>query len=837
MKKIYYTWIQRGLALLSCAALLLSCAKEGEHPWEDGRDLSHPIELSAGIGIESGTKGPVSGKAFPAGTDGVFFVTAYKGQSAPSDWSAAYFHEQVVNCDADGVLKFATPQYYPANGDKLYFYAYAPKASSITEGGAGAAPAVRYTIDGSQDIIAAQVTGGIAKATAGEQPQPAFAFLHKLKQIKFKVVKDEQFGEGVHLTSLKIVEASTAALLDLANGDLSWDGESTGDLTAYADDAGQEITDESLEVGTPVMMEPGTSFKVQVTAGGVTYNPVEVTLTDEGAGEAGMSHEVTLIFSLQSISYVAAIAEWTDGGSVGAGENDAYPYTIDGNTVVLRDQFGSADPTVYPLHEIWTETPEHEESVWNGTATGKNTYAERFEVARQDVGKMSHSGAKAACAAYSQASGVAGSWRLPTMRELKLIYDLRGGMTNVKAFTDNEVYWSATGTGENSAYLWSLNLKNGGLPDKSYPNESLLSVRCVRDLEQSFSLAYPYVQGGNTVVIKDRFGSADPVNYPTHQPWTITPEHSELAGDANASGYNIFAECFEVASQDIDPSPTSLNAAGACAAYSQASGAAGTWRVPTLQEMLLLTRLSKADELSAVEKIKVGGSSAVYYWTATKDANDNSRTWSVNTSTPHATSRDNNNPLPLRCVRDITSYENKAYPYVLEMQNEKSSDTYKLFVVRDYAGQLKNCALHEPWTETTLLVGRAGYGSYDKSEMPISNMMRPASRILGKYSLDEAIEKCHMYFENSDESDRGTWRIPTITEVKMLFGIFFPDIHMDLPDVVSENYDVYGSATYTSNSRSQICSLLVQRDSDILEGPMGQLVSMPCYFFCVKDYE
>ena len=345
---------------------------------------------------------------------------------------------------------------------------------------------------------------------------------------------------------------------------------------------------------------------------------------------------------------------------------------------------------------------------------------------------------------------------------------------------------------------------------------------------------YPYVKDGRIVVLKDMLGQGD---QPLHPLWTITPEHSELAGDANASGYNIFAECFEVASQDIDPSPTSLDAAGACAAYSQASGAAGTWRVPTLQEMLLLTRLSKADELSAVEKIKVSGSSAVYYWTATKDANDNSRTWSVNTSTPHATSRDNNNPLPLRCVRDITPYENKAYPYVLEMQNGKSSDTYKLFVVGDYAGQLKNCALHEPWTETKLLVGRANYNSYDKNEMPISNMMRPASRILGKYSLDEAIEKCHMYFENSDESDRGTWRIPTITEVKMLFGIFFPDIHMDLPDVVSENYDVYGSATYTSNSRSQICSLLVQRDSDILEGPMGQLVSMPCYFFCVKDYE
>lgn len=297
--------------LISALALatLAACSKQEDSlPGGEGKKIEVQAGLTAAVSTKSDLTGIVEGEAFPANTTNVFFVTAYSGAAPDRDWSAPYFNNVAVNSGEGGALELAPAQYYPTNGDKLYFYAHSPKAVSVQDGTGETAPVVRYTIDGSQDIMAAQVTAGISSIT---EAQPVFAFTHKLKQVVFRVARDASFEEGIKLTSVEILGAKTSANLALNTGALSWES-ATGDLTAYSDSQGQEITAEPTVVGAPMMFEPGVAFTVRLVAGGVTYDDVAVTLTGEGAGQAGVAHEVTLTFKRGAVAPAAQIASWND---------------------------------------------------------------------------------------------------------------------------------------------------------------------------------------------------------------------------------------------------------------------------------------------------------------------------------------------------------------------------------------------------------------------------------------------------------------------------------------------------------------------------------------------
>lgn len=305
--------------VLAATVLLCSCSKEPAESFAGG-DPTSPILPGAGVAatVESRAdlSGVVSGTAFPASTDKVFSVVGYSGTAAPTNWASPYIANVAVNSGTGSALSFATPQYYPANGNKVYFYAYSPVSGTYTAGSGSTAPTVAWTITGQQDIMSAQVTGGIAKnPVPANQQQPNFAFTHLLKQVKFKIVKDNTFEDNIKLTSLKIIGAKTVASLALNTGTLSWET-ATGELTAYNNNTGQAITGTATAVGTngsPVMFEPGTSFKVRAKAGDVTYADVTVTLGGSNAGQAGVSHEVTLTFKRNAIVPTATITDWTNG--------------------------------------------------------------------------------------------------------------------------------------------------------------------------------------------------------------------------------------------------------------------------------------------------------------------------------------------------------------------------------------------------------------------------------------------------------------------------------------------------------------------------------------------
>lgn len=475
---------------LSCClvatAMLCSCSKNLVESFEVVGDRMFPIlPVAANVETRADLSGVVSGTSFPANTTKVFSVVGYSGSTSPTNWSSPYIPNISVNSGEGSALSFATPQYYPANGDKVYFYAYSPVSGTYSVGNGSTAPKVVWTITGQQDIMAAQVTSGIAK-TGTTPSQPAFAFTHKLKQVKFKIKRDDLFASDVKLTSLQIIGAKTQATLNLNNGSLSW-GSATGPLDVYNNSTGQEITTTATYLGTdgsPVMFEPGTSFKVRVIAGEKTYADVTVTLSGTNAGTAGVSHEVTLNFKPDEISVNVKAVEWTSS-NMNVTFGATYPFVLNGNTIVTQDRSGYASG--YDFHGPWTITPDHYEKAWDANESGLNTVSARFEVADRTAGSVVWDDTATACANYSQDSGGndKGSWRVPTIQEQWLIFVFREHLHAIW-LPSNLLTWTATreiySDGSLGTGSWFVDFYNDGLINSAI-GETKLPVRCVRDLE------------------------------------------------------------------------------------------------------------------------------------------------------------------------------------------------------------------------------------------------------------------------------------------------------------------------------------------------------------------
>lgn len=315
--------------LLCTAAVCASCSKDNSGTAFLPDTTPSAIVPTAGMNISAAPsaraalpEGPIKGTTFPTSTDNVFAVTAYKGAAAPgSDYSNAYFSNEAVNSDADGKLDFTTAQYYPADAQKLYFYAYSPVSTTgYTQGTSSAAPTTAWTLTGKEDLMYASVTEGIAKAGAGaQQSQPNFTFNHLLKQVRFKLVRGTGFGDNISAERISITNCKTAASLNLITGKLVFSGEaSTLSLprttgTTYPIAGSESAT----EIDDCILCEPGANLDIEVEAQGITYKTtVTLKSNDTGvtAGGAGVSHLVTLTFIGTSIKPDATIVDWVDVG-------------------------------------------------------------------------------------------------------------------------------------------------------------------------------------------------------------------------------------------------------------------------------------------------------------------------------------------------------------------------------------------------------------------------------------------------------------------------------------------------------------------------------------------
>jgi len=160
-----------------------------------------------------------------------------------------------------------------------------------------------------------------------------------------------------------------------------------------------------------------------------------------------------------------------------------YPYTTSaGSTsgktsvIVSRDAAGGAKAAC--IHANWKAStmPVHTEK------DTENAVSARFEVASADLsGLMAWESAQSGCASYSQSSASAGNWRLPTQRELMLIWVMymRGELTGL-SFRDSE-YWSNTKSFAVTTALWSVGFESDYPTMRQRNAISSVYARCVRD--------------------------------------------------------------------------------------------------------------------------------------------------------------------------------------------------------------------------------------------------------------------------------------------------------------------------------------------------------------------
>lgn len=306
-----------------CAlAALVGCSKEENGLPPVGSEESRAaIAPSANIENNVISRAAVDGISFAEGAD-VFRLSAFEAATEPTDnWTATgaeAFENMQVNCAANGSLSLASPKYYPptgANAQKLWFYAYAP-SGTYTNGNGTTKPSVSYTITGQEDIMTGIVTngngfGGVANGTT--QTHPNFQFSHLLKKITFKVKAGDTFDAdaSIQVTNITVKGVNTSASLNVVDGTLAFSSDADQSLTLSGGNT--TITTEGASVPGCLMFEPGTSFTVSVTAGGVTYADATVTLSGTDAGKAGVGHEVTLTFHRSGIVPTATITNWVKG--------------------------------------------------------------------------------------------------------------------------------------------------------------------------------------------------------------------------------------------------------------------------------------------------------------------------------------------------------------------------------------------------------------------------------------------------------------------------------------------------------------------------------------------
>ena len=160
--------------------------------------------------------------------------------------------------------------------------------------------------------------------------------------------------------------------------------------------------------------------------------------------------------------------------------------------VVVNGDYVVIDSRNMPV-ETTTATPKKRSTDGNNTTQGQNTIDNLSSTVNNEkiyhyfaVSKVENStgsdwaGAYTICKNYNSGDGI-DKWRLPTHRELLLIWILRDKLiaTGVNSFgTDG--HWSATEySSQNSGYV---NFFNGHTGSASPPKTGNLQVRCVRDL-------------------------------------------------------------------------------------------------------------------------------------------------------------------------------------------------------------------------------------------------------------------------------------------------------------------------------------------------------------------
>lgn len=275
-----------------------------------------------------------------------------------------------------------------------------------------------------------------------------------------------------------------------------------------------------------------------------------------------------------------------------------------------------------------------------------------------------------ACKAYTNVPGAvpSGKWRVPTVKELQLIYKIPEIMKGFEVVDGNlgdkyrASYWSSA----ISRVVW---MEYGQVGDGDIETENF-RVRCVRDLDyvvepEPAPTENIIVASDNGIAVSDQLDASE-VEY-LHRFDTSEPEY---AYNEKSWYYNKVSPKFAVATrqfilkQHSDDNYYWTDAHEICKNYNQADrGAVGTWRLPTLPELELIRILYAMDEGKYWENLKGDLLANESHCSGVSKAGDPDKAWFMNPvgfvdendSTTFVIPEDkiSNLPAVVRCVRDL----------------------------------------------------------------------------------------------------------------------------------------------------------------------------------------
>ena len=637
-----------GLFVLPAAAILsqVGCSKDPAGG-TDGDRTAITVSATLPVGAaETSTKGVADGSTA--------LTLSFARADATSAGTYGAYGAEFTGTRAAGTggtaLTFDPVQYYLTNGLKTRIIGWYPGGATAAGGAKGfydaSAGKVSWTIDGGQDILLAAPREGSKTAE-----MPVFEFRHALAQLQFSFYAESetalvQWGKirGVAVRGQRAAAAFTPAAATVDNPKVTFTGDATETFAAanFAEMTAPVGTEtDAVGAGGPVMIEPQETpcrLTVEVTT---EKRGVQTAVVSGRAYAAGQAVKICIRLAEHSVMIDpgrCVIVPWSAVGQTGDNEmNDVKklkcPYVRYGNTVMVRDGLVSADPTLYPTHAGRIGAATGTESTWDANGSHTNTCAEKLRVAKSDAVDMDgrstmmswyeasgttqaalNPSGYSACAAYSEETDGSdrGLWHLPTVRELKLIYDKRGELTAAN-ISSAGAYWAATTYTQSALNAWSVNFATGlAFSDKGRTDDG--RVRCVRDMVRlTISSSYPKVEDGLTIVVRDDENMANDYYYPTHLRWPTTPEHMELNRDDNRSGLNSLGMKFRIAATNVkdqsgnDVTMNWYRASGtlsatcnpdgysACSSYSERGDTDDQmpWRLPTAAELSLIWRFSE----------------------------------------------------------------------------------------------------------------------------------------------------------------------------------------------------------------------------------------------------
>lgn len=257
---------------------------------------------------------------------GVFGLEIDRPTPVLGAWSGNLVMKDVKTSaiDTNGTLHWTGTYYYPLEETRyVEFFAYHPHAEIGTEGdnyvemsGSDAAPALFFTLDGSQDVMyAGPVVGNISTAPG------KLKFRHALTRLTFAL--DDSYGSfaGATLNGITFQQVNTKGSMNIENGTLGeWSEKKNLDMvmTPTAIDASAQ----PQHIEGDMMLEPGQSeffITVKTSFGDIANVKIMPKTNADGSAAATFaaeqSYRITLKFDKkQEIESSATVEDWQFGG-------------------------------------------------------------------------------------------------------------------------------------------------------------------------------------------------------------------------------------------------------------------------------------------------------------------------------------------------------------------------------------------------------------------------------------------------------------------------------------------------------------------------------------------